>query len=461
MPFINELFKYKNDYFVETGTYEGDAVELAINNGFKKVYSIELSDIFYNNCVKRFIYNPNVKIFKGNSRYDLYKIISNINSPITFWLDGHWSGTPNVGCDKDILCPILHELDQINRHHIKTHTIMVDDIRLMDGYHFEVTKEQIERKLFEINPNYRLKYYNSQYAIDDILVAYTDINDIKLEQPKRCIHKYLTVCKTNPQPPGLGDFIRGSIALFNYSKKYNYRLYIDDSHEIFNNLLKNEKVIKNGDLNDTIELLPPSSYEHIYNELNNLFLKNESFCVMTNSFYTQNNNGNMENFGEISFECKHFLRQIFTPNKVTNDYLKNVYDILKIDLNKEYSIIHLRLGDNCIHDNIFDDKIFNIVNEKIKNVLSNNSNTQIILLSDSSAMANEIKKQNPELFYWDNKKIHIGDLINNDVKRCVTDTMIDFFIMSKCDKMFCYAFNSISGFSKLVSLIFDKEYILI
>jgi hypothetical protein len=74
-------------------------------------------------------------------------------------------------------------------------------------------------------------------------------------------------------------------------------------------------------------------------------------------------------------------------------------------------------------------------------------------------MATEVKKHNPELFYWDSKKIHIGDLKNTNVQQAVTDTLIDFFIMAKCDKMFCYAFNGISGFSKLASLIFDKEYI--
>ena len=458
MPFINELLKYKNDYFVETGTYEGDTTEFALNNGFKNVYSIELSDVFYYNCIKRFIYNPNVKIFKGNSRYDLYKMISNINSQITFWLDGHWSGVPNVGCDKELLCPVLYELEQIKNHHIKTHTIMVDDIRLMDGTHFEVRIHQIESKILEINPKYKFKYYSDQHAIDDVLVAYMDFNDIKVHENKRCIHKYLTKCKTNELPPGLGDFIRGTVALINYSKLYIYDFYFDDSHEIFNNLLKNDKIIKNDILSDTIELLPPRTYDNLDAELNETFSKNESFCIMTNAFYTKNN-GVMENFGEISFECKKFLRQIFTPNKVTNDYLKNVYDILKIDLTKKYYIIHFRLGDNYIRDNIFDDNLFNILNNKVKNILINNSNTQIILLSDSSAMANEIKKQNPELFYWDNKKIHIGDLTNDDVKQGVNDTMVDFFIMSKCDRMFCYAFNGISGFSKIVSLIFDKEYI--
>ena len=227
MPFLNELLQYKNDYFIETGTYQGETVDIAVNNSFKNVYSMELSDVFYENCVKRFIYNKNVKIFKGNSRYDLYKIISNINTTITFWLDGHWSGVPDVGCDKELLCPILHELEQIKNHHIKTHTIMVDDIRLMDGNHFEVRKEEIEKKILEINPNYKLKYYNDQWAINDVLVAYIDtqVNNAILEEPKICIHKYLTTCKTIPQPPGLADFIRGSIALFNYSKKYNYDFF--------------------------------------------------------------------------------------------------------------------------------------------------------------------------------------------------------------------------------------------
>jgi hypothetical protein len=422
---------------------------------------MELSDVFYENCVKRFIYNKNVKIFKGNSRYDLYKIISNISVPITFWLDSHWSGVPDVGCDKELLCPLLHELEQIKNHHIKTHTIMVDDIRLMDGIHFEVRKEQIEKKILEINPNYKLKYYNDAYAINDVLVAYIDIqvNNIIIEEPKICIHKYLSKRKTNEQPPGLADFIRGSIALFNYSKKYNYDFCFDDSHPIFDNLLKNNHIIKNTIFDDTIEILPPKSYEQIDTEINALFSQNKSFCVMTNAFYTKNDNGNMENFGEMSYECKKFLKQIFTPNQTTNNYLKDVYKTLNLDSNSKYNIIHLRLGDNFIWNNTFDNNLFNNLNEKIKYILSININKQFVLLSDSAAIAVELKKHNPELFYWDNKKIHIGDLKNTNVQQAVTDTLIDFFIMTNCDKMFCYAFNGISGFSKLVSLIYDKEFI--
>lgn len=456
MPFVSELLKYKNNFFVETGTYQGETVDYVINNGFKNAYSIELSDVFYYQCVNRFISNPNVKIFKGNSRYDLYSVIFSINSPITFWLDGHWSGVPNVGCDKELLCPVLYELDQIKNHHIKSHTIMVNDIRLMDGQHFEVKKEQIEQKIYEINPEYKIVYYNDQYALNDVLVAYIDVNN-KQPESKICIHKYLTTTKTNPQPPGLGDFIRGTITLFNYSKQYGFNLYLDNSHEIFN-LLENENIIQNNNLNETIELLPPLSYNSIDDKLIKLFSQDKTFSIMTNAFYTKRNN-NVENFGDISSDCKDYIKNIFTPNKKLNDYIKNIYVNLNIDLNKSYSVIHLRFGDNFIRNDMFAEDLFTMYNNKINNLIKNNTSQQFILISDSSKIAKEIKKNNPKLFYWENKKIHIGDLICDDLKNGIMDTLADFFIMSNSNKIYHYAFNGISGFSKMVSLLYDIEYI--
>jgi hypothetical protein len=70
--------------------------------------------------------------------------------------------------------------------------------------------DEILIKIFEINPNYKIKYYDDYVSNNDVLVAYIE--------KKQCIHKYLNICKTNPQPPGFGDFLRGSIALYNFSK---------------------------------------------------------------------------------------------------------------------------------------------------------------------------------------------------------------------------------------------------
>ncbi len=41
------------------------------------------------------------------------------------------------------------------------------------------------------------------------------INMIEPTQPI-CIHRYLTECASNPQPPGMADFIRGTIATYLY-----------------------------------------------------------------------------------------------------------------------------------------------------------------------------------------------------------------------------------------------------
>jgi len=174
MPFTHDLLKYKNDVFVETGTFQGDTIDILLKvDEFKEsqIYSLELSDVFYERCKAKYENLDNVTIVHTNSKYELFDVIKNINTPITFWLDSHWSGTPDVGCDPDTICPILYELKQIKQHHIKTHTIIVDDIRLMDGKHFPVTLDEIVAHIMDINPNYKLVLYDDPWAERDVLVA--------------------------------------------------------------------------------------------------------------------------------------------------------------------------------------------------------------------------------------------------------------------------------------------------
>ena len=176
MPFVNDLLKYVHNYFVETGTLWGDTSEkVYLNNNNVKILTLELSPVLFNDCKKRFKDIQNIELYNVNSKYHLFDCIKDINDKITFWLDGHWSNTPNVGFDPETLCPILFELEQIKKHHIKTHTIMIDDIRLMDNIHFKTTKEEIIQKLYEINPDYNIKYYDDGIETDDVLVAYIDV----------------------------------------------------------------------------------------------------------------------------------------------------------------------------------------------------------------------------------------------------------------------------------------------
>ena len=271
-----------------------------------------------------------------------------------------------------------------------------------------------------------------------------------------CIHKYLTKCLTNPQPPGFADFLRGTIALYNFSKKYNYQLYLDGSHPLFKCFKPNKNISIEQNI-DVHEFLPDMTYNHIYVTLDNMFNKGKSFNVMTNSFYTLKN-GILENYGPITEDCRDYLKDILSPTVEVENKMKEILDMNNLT---NYKVIHLRLGDRFLDDE-YDDEIYNLYYNKIRNL---KNDAKYILLSDSSIIANKLKKEINlrndsnnliDLHYWDNTKIHLGDLKNknSDIHSNIVDTMVDFFIMSKSSQIIANG----SGFSKISSVIYDIPY---
>ncbi len=124
--------------FIETGTFLGDTIEFFKNN-FTKLYSIELSEELAHKAKIRFQNNANITIVYGNSSVQLSKILTEIDTPCIFWLDGHYSSEFWVG--KEFIrtakgaknTPVKDELLQIINHKIKNHVILIDDARLFNG----------------------------------------------------------------------------------------------------------------------------------------------------------------------------------------------------------------------------------------------------------------------------------------------------------------------------------------
>lgn len=158
-----------NRIIVETGSYMGDGILNALCGGAQEIHSIELSPKYYFFCKERFAKKSNVHIHLGNSATTLFEVIQDIDEPITFWLDAQFSGFDMAYGGK--MTPILDELEQIKRHHIKNHTILIDDVRQFGTWYFgDITKEQIIEKIYEINPNYSISYSDG-FVPADILVA--------------------------------------------------------------------------------------------------------------------------------------------------------------------------------------------------------------------------------------------------------------------------------------------------
>lgn len=157
------------DTFVETGTYMGDTVELALEAEFSRVHSTELDPTLFGAAVSKFCDNPQVSIWLGDSALLLPEIVSKIKDPATFWLDAHASGPLPGGVSGG--SPVLDELKAIAASPIKTHTIFIDDVRLFGSEEWSGVKlEDALAILKQINPDYQIVYLDG-HINNDVLVA--------------------------------------------------------------------------------------------------------------------------------------------------------------------------------------------------------------------------------------------------------------------------------------------------
>jgi hypothetical protein len=169
---INVFRNNLNPYFIETGACEGMGIKAALTAGFNSIISIELLQSSYDYCSSIFRNNPQVKLILGDSAFLLLDVILKINDKITFWLDGHSSGGSPKGF---VSSPLMYELDQIKKHPIKTHTILIDDLRSWSKGNPEIgfDTSDLKEKILEINDQYKF-YLADGYCAQDILVAYID-----------------------------------------------------------------------------------------------------------------------------------------------------------------------------------------------------------------------------------------------------------------------------------------------
>ena len=159
---INEYSKkYEIKVLIETGTFLGIMVN-SMKNKFEKIYSVELSEILYKRAVKKFKNDNNIKIVFGNSEIVLPELLSYIDQPCLFWLDGHYSG--GITAKALLETPIIKELSTIFEHKIKSHLILIDDARLFIGTRDYPDIVEIKKFIDQQNQNYKLEIK------DDIII---------------------------------------------------------------------------------------------------------------------------------------------------------------------------------------------------------------------------------------------------------------------------------------------------
>jgi hypothetical protein len=152
--------KTGNNILIETGTFLGDMVE-AQKLYFSKIISIELSVELYEKAKKRFKNNKHVEIIHGDSGKVLKNIMSQLNQPSIFWLDGHYSSGKTARGDKD--CPIFEELSNVFSFEDLNHVILIDDARHFNGEGDYPTIKELVNFVKRKNSNY------NYFVADDII----------------------------------------------------------------------------------------------------------------------------------------------------------------------------------------------------------------------------------------------------------------------------------------------------
>lgn len=148
---------------VETGTHRGAMMEAQKYN-FRKLYSIELSDFFFEAATRRFKNDPQVTIVHGDSGEKLASVVAELKEPAVFWLDGHYSSGDTA--KGQLECPIYGELSAVLQDRDRAHIILIDDARCFQGGNDYPTVEELAAYILKTNPAYRLEVVDDVIRVD-------------------------------------------------------------------------------------------------------------------------------------------------------------------------------------------------------------------------------------------------------------------------------------------------------
>jgi hypothetical protein len=164
---------------IETGTWMGDGIQIALESGFGQVISCDINEEFVLQARLRFKNDP-VTVHCGSSEQVLKSVVREVAEPAIFFLDAHamppspaahvFSASTLVeGQEQNeaLQCPILAEIDIILEGGFMGHAIFVDDRQCFDTWLFHFLSEQMVRqKVSSLCPGkYSFGYYQNVLCI--------------------------------------------------------------------------------------------------------------------------------------------------------------------------------------------------------------------------------------------------------------------------------------------------------
>lgn len=241
---------------------------------------------------------------------------------------------------------------------------------------------------------------------------------------------------------GIGDLIRGTIKVYQLSKKLNFNMIVDIHLHPISHYLKHrpheyEDLIEKN--KDNISFILPGNVEKYIKSKS----EDEILWFLTNDVVKD----------PITEDCQNFMKNILTPNDVMEEHLENLSKLANSSYNvynncNSYNVIHFRVGDEELIKNINKSNFSLLYNTLCKKQEPND-----LLLCDSLSFKSFIKEQGNKILMFESNLAHIG--YHNDHNQ-IRDTVGEFFMISRSSKIkthSCYSW--ISGFVYWISKIWN------
>lgn len=263
------------------------------------------------------------------------------------------------------------------------------------------------------------------------------------------VHKYPIKCDSHSHHPGLADFIRGTLVLYQKARKYGYTLEIDYSHPILQYLKGSNTSIKTS--GHVIELILPISFDQQDLILNRLFQSGQNFNVFTHilprNFYNE----------PVDLETRLFLQNFLTPN---DEIVKEVNDI-RSEIGNDFDVIHIRTGDYYMLNNtsLNNDFFYNKARETIKKIKNS-----IVIVTDNDILKRRLALLNNDhapqtIHFTSTNPVHSGYLSTDAaLSDRLKGTLLDFHLMSFAKNMYRISPEG-SGFGYICSVIYDIPFV--
>ena len=264
---------------------------------------------------------------------------------------------------------------------------------------------------------------------------------------------------TNAKASGLGDYLRGSLCLFQLCKIMGIECGMHIRNHPISKFLVSENQPRepvvdynNIKMYDDNNFVPINMYQY---KKNPHFYKN--FIHFANSIQARNHPLYITSYpaSKIREPGKTFVRNNIQPNATMKQYVIETLVSLRLQP-KTFHTIHIRTGDPFMVNGMrIDTSYIKNIEAYLQKIVR--PNQRYLIVSDNNELKAYLKKYKA-FFIYIKPITHLG-IQSDKGDETIKNTLLDFFIMRHSKSIYCItSYSHGSGFSEWCSVLYNIPY---